>query len=198
VTVRRRALALVVLGAVWVAAGPAAAGDRVLRGEVTLEASVQDVWDAWTTEEGLRTFFARDAQVDLRVDGLYEVFFDPSAPPGQRGADGMRILVLEPQRRFAFTWNAPLDQPEVRRQRTIVTLDFADAGGGRTKLRITHWGWGEGPEWDRAYEYFDRAWNHAVLPSLEHHFAEGPIDWSKRPELTPIAGTLKLDLQPTP
>jgi hypothetical protein len=108
------------------------------------------------------------------------------------------LLVLEPQRRFAFTWNAPLDQPEARKQRTVVTLDFAAAGGGRTQLRITDWGWGEGPEWDRAYEYFDRAWNHVVLPSLEHRFDEGPIDWSKRPELAPIARTLKLDLQPTP
>jgi hypothetical protein len=85
-----------------------------------------------------------------------------------------------------------------RKQRTVVTLDFADAGGGRTHLRVTHWGWGEGPEWDRAYEYFDQAWNHGVLPSLKRRFDEGPIDWSKRPELAPIAQTLKLDLQPRP
>jgi uncharacterized protein YndB with AHSA1/START domain len=192
----RYALALAALGAASLTAGPAVAGDRVLRTEVTLEAPVADVWSAWTTEEGLRTFFAPAAHVDLRVDGLYEIFFDPSGPPGQRGADGMRILVLEPQKRFAFTWNAPLDQPEARSQRTVVTLDFADTGPGRTRLRLTHWGWGEGPEWDRAYEHFDRAWSRMVLPSLKHRFEEGPIDWARRPELVPVAETLKIELQP--
>jgi uncharacterized protein YndB with AHSA1/START domain len=171
---RRQKLAMAALAAASIAAGPAAAGDRVLRGEATLEAPVQDVWNAWTTEDGIRTFFAPDAHVDLQVDGLYEVFFDPSAPPGQRGADGMRILVVEPTKRFVFTWNAPLDQPEVRRQRTVVTLDFAPIGEGRTRLRMTHSGWGEGPEWDRAYEYFDQAWNHFVLPNLKRRFEEGP------------------------
>jgi uncharacterized protein YndB with AHSA1/START domain len=194
----RGAIALAVLGVASVVARPAAAGDRVLRGEVMLEAGVGDVWNAWTTEDGIRTFFAPDAHIDLRVDGAYEIFFNPSAPPGQRGADGARILVLEPRKRLAFTWNAPTDQPEVRKQRTVVTLEFSEAGEGRTRLRMTHWGWGEGPEWDRAYEYFDRAWSHSVLPRLKRRFEKGPIDLSERPELAAVAPTLKLDLEPRP
>jgi uncharacterized protein YndB with AHSA1/START domain len=195
---RPGALALVVLGAVSIAAAPVSAGDRILRGEVRLEAPVADVWTAWTTEEGLETFFAPGAHVDLRVDGLYEIFFNPSAPPGQRGGDGMRLLVVEPHKRLAFTWSAPPDQVYARGQRTVVTLDFAEAGEGRTRLRLTHWGWGEGPEWDRAYDYFDRAWRAFVLPHLKHRFEEGPIDWEKRPEVAPVAATLKVELQPKP
>lgn len=191
-------LVLVVTVAAFAVAGPELARDRVLRGEVTLAAPVQDVWNAWTTEEGIRSFFARDAHVDPRVDGAYEIFFNPAAPPGRRGADGMRILVFEPARRLAFTWNAPIVQPEARAQRTVVTLDFADAGGERTRLRLTHSGWGEGPHWDRAYEYFDHAWNDFVLPSLRRRFEEGPIDWSNVPDLVPVADTLKLDLRRAP
>jgi uncharacterized protein YndB with AHSA1/START domain len=46
------------------------AGDRILRAEMDIPAPVEQVWRAWTTEEGIRSFFAPAARVDLRVDGL--------------------------------------------------------------------------------------------------------------------------------
>jgi uncharacterized protein YndB with AHSA1/START domain len=49
-------------------------------------------WMAGTTPEGIRTFFAPDCKVDLRVDGAYEIYFSPQAEPGERGGEGMRIF----------------------------------------------------------------------------------------------------------
>jgi uncharacterized protein YndB with AHSA1/START domain len=161
---------------------------------MVLDAPVEAVWRAWTTDAGIRSFFARGSHIDLRVDGAYEVFFDPSEPAGKRGADDMRILALEPARRLAFTWNAPMDQPFARSQRTVVTLEMEPAGQGRTRLRFTHGGWGEGADWDRAFAYFDRAWGAFVLPNLRHSLANGPIDWAKRPTLPPVADTLAVEL----
>ena len=65
--------------------------ERVIRCEVTVPASVNEVWHAWATEEGIVTFFAPACNVELRVDGPYEIFFNPEAEPGQRGAEGMRV-----------------------------------------------------------------------------------------------------------
>ena len=45
------------------------AGDRVLRAEMTLSAPVEDVWKAWASEEGVKTFFAPGAHIEPRVDG---------------------------------------------------------------------------------------------------------------------------------
>jgi uncharacterized protein YndB with AHSA1/START domain len=64
--------------------------DRAIREEVIVEASVDAVWDAWTTEAGVRSFFAPACAVELRVNGPYEIVFNPEAKPGQRGAEGMR------------------------------------------------------------------------------------------------------------
>jgi uncharacterized protein YndB with AHSA1/START domain len=168
--------------------------DRILRAEIEVPAPPADVWAAWTTEEGIRTFLARGAHVEPRVDGAYEIFFDPSAPQGQRGGDGLRILVYEPPRRLSFTWNAPPAQPVVRAQRTVVTIDLAERGAGHTRLRLTHSGWGQGPEWDAAYAYFDKAWSAFVLPSLVRRFARGPIDWEHPPALEPVAATMRQEL----
>lgn len=157
--------------------------NRAIRLEIVVEANLDEVWNAWTTEDGIRTFFAPDCRVDLRVDGAYEIFFDPEAEPGQRGADEMRILALQPKKMLAFTWNAPLHMPEVRKQRTHVVVRFQELDGGRTKVTLFHDGWGEGGEWDEAFEYFVRAWRDIVLPRLKHRFSVGPVDWEHLPML---------------
>jgi uncharacterized protein YndB with AHSA1/START domain len=137
------------------------------------------------------SFFSPAARIEPRVDGAYEIFFNPSAPPGSRGGDGLRVVVFEPNKRLAFTWNAPPDQSYVRAQRTIVYVDLEPVAGDKTRLTFTHRGWGRGPEWDRAYDYFDNAWRTFVLPHLQYRITHGPIDWSNRPKVEPVAATLK-------
>jgi len=43
--------------------------DRAIRFDVVVDAPLHDVWLAWTTEEGVRSFFAPACNVELRVDG---------------------------------------------------------------------------------------------------------------------------------
>jgi uncharacterized protein YndB with AHSA1/START domain len=155
--------------------------ERTIRTEVTVEASVDEVWDAWTTEVGITAFFAPACNVTLRIDGPYEIYFDPDAAPGQRGGEGMRVLAFQPKTMLAFTWSAPPHLSRVRRQRTHVLIRLHPLDEGRTKVTLTHSGWGEGGEWDAAYTYFQRAWQQVVLPRLAHRFSVGPIDWDDPP-----------------
>ncbi len=170
----------------------AGASNRMLTTEFEVNAPIEKAWNAWTTPDGIKTFFARDCNVDLRVDGLYEIYFRPQAPRGARGAEGMRILALEPMRRFAFTWNAPPTIPDIRGQRTMVILEFQKKDSSRTLVRFTHLGLGEGASWDEYFEYFDHAWNEVVLPLFRYAMEVGPVDWDKKPDLLPIAPTLKV------
>ena len=106
----------------------------------------------------------------------------------------MRIVGIDPLKRFAFTWNAPPSIPTIRGQRTIVVLDFASAGPRQTRLTFTELGWGEGADWDKAYDYFDKAWGAIVLPRLVERFRTGPLDWSKDLKLAPLEGSMKRTL----
>jgi len=154
--------------------------DRVLEKKATVDASIGPVWEAWTTEEGIKSFFAPACNVDIRVDGPFEILFDPGAEPGKRGAEGCRILAFQPEKMLAFTWNAPPHLAEARKQWTHVVVWFEEAGPGSTSITIRHDGWGEGCEWDQAFEYFDRAWE-TVLRWLRHRFDTGPVDWNNPP-----------------
>lgn len=169
----------------------AAAQERLLRGELTLDAPIETVWQLWSTEEGVRSFFARGARIEPRVDGAYEILFSPDSPPGQRGAEGLRIVVFEPPRRIAFTWNAPPKLPSVREQRTIVEIQLTATSQETTQMVFLQYGWGRGQEWDAAYEYFNDSWNRIVFSNLKHRIAHGPIDWRRPPATAPVVPSLK-------
>ena len=160
------------------AALAAGAQERAISSRVVVSASLEDVWAAWTTSEGIKSFFAPDAKVEARVDGPFEVYMNPFGAPGMKGADGMRFLAVEPKSMITFTWNAPPTMPNVRKQRTYVTVRFKPTGPKATEVSLYHGGWGEGPEWDRAYTYFEKAWTN-VLVSLEMRFVKGPVDWTE-------------------
>ena len=162
--------------ALWMPLG-AAGAERAIDKEVVVNATVDQAWEAWTTREGVIGFFAPDARVEPRVDGAFEVFFDPGAPVGQKGADDMRFLAVQPKKMLSFTWNAPPSLPEARSQRSFVVVRFSAVGDGMTRVTLHHTGWGEGAQWDQAYGYFDRAWGN-VLGSLKKRFEQGPVDWS--------------------
>ena len=165
---RRFILVLLIL-----CAAPAAFAltEPYVHAEVIVNAPVDDVWNAWTTVDGVKSFFAGGANIEPKVGGAYEIFFDPSKPAGQRGADGMRILLLEPKSAIAFTWNAPPSFGPLRGQLTHVIVRLYAAGEGKTRVSLTHSGFGTGPEWDKLRDYFQNAWTTYVLARLEQRFA---------------------------
>jgi len=141
--------------------------ERAVTAEVTVNVPVAEVWKAWTTEEGIKSFFAPGCKIDLRVSGAYEMHFAPDAPAGQRGGDGNVILAIQPLKMLSFTWNAPPSLPNVRQQHTSVVLRFKDLGNNTTKITLSETGWGEGEEWDKAFEYFSHAWQDVVFKRLK-------------------------------
>lgn len=156
---------------------PASAAERMIEKEVVIAAPLEQAWDAWTTREGIVAFFAPDAVVEPRPGGLFSIHFDPKAPEGQRGADGMRYLALQPKRMLSFEWNAPPHLPEVRPQRTVVVVRFVPVDEKTTRVVLAHTAWGDGGQWDQSYAYFDRAWG-AVLGNLKKRYETGPVDWA--------------------
>jgi uncharacterized protein YndB with AHSA1/START domain len=144
--------------------------------EMKVAASVSDVWNAFTTSEGIKTFFAPDAKIELKLGGSYEIYFYPPEKRGSRGSEGCNVLSYIPKRMLSFTWNTPPEFPNVRKERTWVVLEFEDLKNNSVLVRLTHLGWKEGKEWDEVYNYFDRAWG-IVVTRLRKRFEEGPTKW---------------------
>jgi len=144
----------------------AVATDRIIVASVEVEASPADIWELWTTEEGL-TFFAPQSSIDLRPGGTYEAYFAVDAPVGQRGSEGTHILGYQHERMLTVTWALPPYMPDVRPHLTSLTIEIIPISDTTTHVTITHTGWGEGGEWDDAYVYFQQNWPQVLTAMSE-------------------------------
>lgn len=154
----------------------ALAAGRVLRKVLTVDAPLAEVWNAWTTSEGAQTFFAPGARIEAIPGGPFEIYFSLHAPEGQRGSENCKVHSVVPMKLFAFEWSQPPSIPALRNVHTLVVVRLEPAGTRQTRVELTHTGWGVGEDWDKAYGYFDRAWD-AVLGNLRYRFDVGPVDW---------------------
>lgn len=151
-------------------------GNRELVKTVLVDAAPERVWWAWTTVEGLKTFFAPDAEVQLAPGGKYEVLFDLDMPDGLKGSEGCRVLSFVPPRMLSFTWSAPPKFPQARKDIAQWVVVFLEPSGDHTLVTLVELGWKEGEEGEAVYSYFERAWV-LVLERLAYSFSKGPIDW---------------------
>jgi len=146
---------------------------KELRFDVLVPAPREDVWQAFTTSEGLETWLWKDCTVDLRRGGEWTVHF-PSGKPG-----GGTIERVRAGHEVTIHAMAPEQFPTVRATGTTAVFRFDAVGDTATRVRLTQTGWRDGEEWDRAYEYLAQG-NAQLLGQLHHRFAKGPIDWDAR------------------
>ena len=80
--------------------------DRTLVKRVVVRAPIDAVWKAWTTTQGVQSFFAPGARIEARPGGPFEVYFNPYAKPGLKGADDMVVLSPKGRLRAARAYRA--------------------------------------------------------------------------------------------
>jgi hypothetical protein len=55
-----------------------------------------------------------------------------------------------------------------------VVVELDQAGEGSTRVRLTHLGFGEGPQWDGTLAYFESAWGYVL--DLMARVVETPLE----------------------
>jgi uncharacterized protein YndB with AHSA1/START domain len=163
-------------GSVAVAAAPVtvtrvAAPEKALRFEVTVQGSLDEVWAAFTTTEGLATWLWRDVRVDPRPGGDWLAIFPQSIAGGT-------VISITPKTELVVAALAPDRFPTVRAARTRAIFAFAPVTPASTTVTLVQTGWQNGAEWDAAYDYL-AAGNAELLTQLYQRFASGPIAWPK-------------------
>jgi Activator of Hsp90 ATPase homolog 1-like protein len=66
---------------------------RSFRIEIAANGTPSEVFKLWTTEAGVKKWFAPGARIEARVGGRYEIIFDPvtDADGSVRGTKGARV-----------------------------------------------------------------------------------------------------------
>ena len=142
-----------------------------LRYEATLPATVEALWQEWTDQEKITKWFSPEANIEPRLGGAYELFFDPSNHDSM-STKGCRITGFEPCSLLAFQWKGPDQYAQLMNKppETRVEVTFSPKGSD-TVMTIEHAGWGEGSEWQEARDWHDRAWR-GVVADLRKHLTQ--------------------------
>lgn len=139
--------------------------------EGVVSASVTDVWNAWATTAGLKSWLAPHADIDLRIDGLMRSNYDPNGVLGDPGTIENKVLAYEPERMLSIkVAKAPEKFPFKSRIGDMWTvLYFQPTADGRTTLRIVGMGFGSDAESQKMKAFFDQG-NAYTLTQLQKRF----------------------------
>ncbi len=140
---------------------------RTLVHEAIIDASLDELWQLSTTSEGARLWMAPKVKADFRVGGSYRASYHPESNLDDEHTIINRILTYAPKRMLAIqNVKAPASFGNMERfQQTWSVMYFDEVDAERTRLRMVGLGYGEGPEWDQLYRFFEQG-NSQVIASL--------------------------------
>ena len=151
-----------------------AANELILTQEVLVDASVAEVWEAYTTTEGWLAWVAPNAEVDLRAGGTIRTNYDPDARIGDPGTNTLHILNYVPER--VLTLQAELSErwPDVMKEdgeHLMNVVLFDDLGAAGTRIRSYGVGYRADPAYDELMEFFIPA-NERLYAKLKAYLEE--------------------------
>ncbi len=146
-------------------------GDLLLVEEVWIEASLEAVWNAYTTSAGWEGWAAPTADVDLRVGGLIRTNYSPGASLEDEDTNTLHILNYAPQALLTLRAELQKNWPEIMQEdaeRLTNTILFESMGPQLTRLRSYGMGYRDTPDYKRLMGFFISA-NAGLYKVLKAH-----------------------------
>lgn len=154
---------------------------KVIQHEAIIPATPHDVWTAFTTSEGLRSFVAPVVEIDFRIGGIWESSYNVNNPIGDSTNIQNEVIAFIPERMVAIRIKrTPPGFPNPEIASTLSTIiEFVPIDSIKTKVIVSMVGWKEKPEYEMVYQLFSRG-NEYTLNSLLKRFTTGPLKWKSK------------------
>ncbi len=133
--------------------------DKIIYHSVSLQCCSSEAFGLFTVGEHLERWLAEAADVEPRVGGKYELFWDLSDKEND-STIGCRILAISLNKFICFEWKGPKQfkhfMNNVRPLTNVLVFIIPSAEG--TDVHLLHTGWRDNAEWEEARRWFDKAW----------------------------------------
>jgi uncharacterized protein YndB with AHSA1/START domain len=133
--------------------------DQVIHLSRVFAVDAHHAFEMFTVNAKLQTWLTEVAEVELRVGGRYELFWQPDDRENN-STIGCRITAFEADQFLSFEWRSPKQFKHFANQAdplTHVVVFFIPVEKG-TQVHLIHSGWRSSPEWIEAMQWQERAW----------------------------------------
>ncbi|MDQ3668162.1 MAG: SRPBCC domain-containing protein [Acidobacteriota bacterium] len=146
--------------------------DNRLVHEGIVKAPLDQVWAAFTTREGLESWMAAHAEIEIKLGGTMKSQYDPRGTIDDAKAIENTILSYEPMRMLSFkVTKAPQGFPFPNGIKNMWTVVYFEAQGEKTtRVRVVSMGFGNDDESKKMRQFFNRG-NAFTLQQLQKRFA---------------------------
>lgn len=136
--------------------------EQALRQVLVLDAPVEQVWAHFTTTDGVTSWMAPVAEVDLRSGGTIRSSYDACAAIGDEGTITLQVVNFVPERMLLLrsdlsvaadaAWMTPAILERGLDMANLIEFEALDDG----RTRITSWGlgYGTGEDWETMIGFF--------------------------------------------
>ena len=157
---------------------------QVVEHSVVIDAPIEAIWHAISTEEGLSEWIAPEARVELEIGGDYELYFWPENAVGDRGIEGTKVLSFVPNRLLSYWGSSPPKFEKVHSQNVAwVTYSLRELETGEVEVRQ----YGCWPRFGETWEVEFRDWVQAAqkigLEKLAQHLTDRSLEAEKQADL---------------
>ena len=146
-------------------------GEKVLRLELELPIDKASAWELFTNDSALQKWIAPLAHIELKTGGSIITNYDKNKTLSDSSSIKLGIINYIENELITFKVNlndhfALSVRNEDGNLQEIV--QFIDSGQGKTKIISSMIGWGQGPEWDKTYNFFVKGntWTYEEMSKL--------------------------------
>lgn len=150
-----------------------ATADQPLVHTAVVDAPVSQVWKAWTTTEGIKSWMVAEGDVDLKIGGKIRTGYAAGTDLDGPNAIENTIIAFDPGRMLAIrNTKAPEKFPFKNAISQVWTIVYIEpVGSDRTKVTVKMLGYRHEAEFVQMRRFF-MAGNQQTLDGLVKHFAK--------------------------
>ena len=130
-----------------------------------IDCDLSSAFSMFINNELLENWLTVKANIEPKFGGKYELFWDPEHPEND-STIGCKITGIEKNRFISFEWKGPTEFKSFMNNvdpLTHVIVFFSHNNNlKKTIIHLFHTGWRKDTDWQKARQYFQKAWSKAL------------------------------------
>ncbi len=137
--------------------------NKIIHISTEMSCTPQRAFEMFTVNELLETWLTELADVEPRLGGKYELFWNPE-DKDHDNTKGCKITAFVQDKLISFEWKGPkmyeyfMSDCDPLTHVSAFFLPGRNESGPSTEVHLIHSGWRDTPEWDDARKWFEKAW----------------------------------------